>query len=163
MTPLGRSLRLGWAAFGDLWSQCTQGQPIYVELLNDGSPGSPTAIMIQKDALEIRKILSPKEVSLLPNAILTYSILEFPKHRPVLQANKISKPYLMVLLTVDIEAPLGSAEKVVLNAPLAEALQVDGGQFNVYPSMQSYKKNLAGQLAFLKHVLSNLDNNLLRL
>ncbi|KAM5343541.1 hypothetical protein ACJ41O_012078 [Fusarium nematophilum] len=154
LTPLARSLRLGWEALRDCWSQCTRGQPIYVELLNDGSTGSMTSIMVEEEAVEIWKALLPEDGSPYANAIGAYSLLEIPKSRPVLQAHKISKPYLIVLPTTDAEAPLEAAEEVVLRAPLGEALRVDGGHFDLYPRMQSYQKNLAGQLAFLERVLS---------
>ncbi|KAI8654383.1 hypothetical protein LRP88_00266 [Fusarium phalaenopsidis] len=150
--PLMTSLRLSVAAISDTFAGLLGRQPVYIPLISDGQPGSPMALMMGEEVIEGWKRITPEGVD-FPNMITARSLLSFSTSRPVLNIHASTRPYLVVLPTWDHQAPLEAAEKAVFRAPRGEALRVDGGHFDLYPGGIAFRKNITGQLAFLKRVL----------
>ncbi|EUC40280.1 hypothetical protein COCMIDRAFT_109222 [Bipolaris oryzae ATCC 44560] len=155
MLPLVYSLRLGLTAMADAIGSLFGAKPIYVNLTGDDTPGAPLSLMRGPEAVSGFKNIEPIDGTTLSNAITARSVLQVLAIRPVRHIHKSTKPYLLVLPTWDHQASLTAAERAVQEAPLGEALRVEGGHFDLYPNAPAYQRNLAGQLQFLKRVFSS--------
>jgi fermentation-respiration switch protein FrsA (DUF1100 family) len=155
MLPFFYSLRLGMKAMADMIRGLIGAEPIYVNLTGDDAPGAPLSLMRGPEALNGFKNLQPVDGTILSNTITARSVLHILTNRPVRYIHKSTKPFLIVLPTWDHQASLAAAERAVREAPLGEALRVEGGHFDLYPNAPAYEKNLEGQLQFLKRVLSS--------
>ena len=149
--PLTHTLTLmGQAIFDTIRSFVNNKEPVYVPLVSNGVT---VAVMSSDEVMEGWARIAPKNGEVQPTTIAARSLLSILASRPILKIHKSTRPYLIVLTTWDNEASLDAAERCVRFAPFGECLRVDGGHFDLYEGGPSFKKNIDGQLDFLKRIL----------
>jgi pimeloyl-ACP methyl ester carboxylesterase len=146
---LVQNLRLGFAAWRDIFNMILKRSPYYVPII--GRPGD-LAAMTAPDAEEGVKKLYPEGFE--PNANVAARIfLSVGLYSPGRLAPKMNMSWLVQVAANDLTTPISPAIKAVMKAPRSQLIIYKCGHFDVYVEPR-FEQTVSDQLTFLKNCLT---------
>lgn len=142
-----RSAALFAVAIADRVGALVGRPPLYVPGLV--APGQ-WGMLDSSDALEGKRLLTPREPVDWQNRLAARSILGIPFQRPVRRAADIQVPVLLVVAESDTQAPVEPALTVANRAPRAELRRSRGGHYDVYQGGAAFDEVMEWEVDFLR-------------
>jgi dienelactone hydrolase len=150
---LRRGTRLTAYALADLVRFRLGRRPVYVPL--GAAPGG-FGLLSTRDAQDGFDVMLPGD---WPNEVTARSLLDIPRHRPVLRAADIRCPILIVVQEQDSVAPVEAAVRVVARAPRGELFRGRGGHYDLYAGRRDHEDVLQVETEFLLRAARHANSN----